>query len=75
MSIFYFYFLFLVDIEDKSKAIMCITNPMAEEKRLTSLVANSIYPKLVPNVEIVSWEMDFDEMRYKQIKGSKRREI
>ncbi len=41
-------------IADKEKHIKGIEKPF-EEERLTSLIADNIHPKLLPNIEIVNW--------------------
>jgi len=46
----------VIGIEDKSRAIKGVVNPLAQEERLTNLVADNIYPKLVPNIELVNWK-------------------
>jgi len=46
----------LIGIEDGSKAIIGVENPLDEEERLCNLIADSIEPRLVPNVELVHWK-------------------
>ena len=46
----------LIGIEDNSKAVLGLDNPLDEEERLCSLIADSIEPRLVPSVELVNWK-------------------
>ena len=44
----------IIGIEDKSKEVLGISNPLDEEERLCSLIADNIAPRLVPDVEVIS---------------------
>ena len=46
----------LIGVEDGSRAVLGVDNPLDEEERLCSLIADSIEPRLVPNVELVNWK-------------------
>lgn len=46
----------LIGIEDNSRAVLGLDNPLDEEERLCSLIADSIEPRLVPSVELVNWK-------------------
>ncbi len=46
----------LIGIEDGSKAVLGVANPLNEEERLCNLIADSIEPRLVPNIELVNWK-------------------
>ncbi len=46
----------LIGIEDGSRAVLGVDNPLDEEERLCNLIADSIDPRLAPNVEMVTWE-------------------
>jgi len=46
----------LIGIEDGSKAVLGVKNPLDEEERLCNLIADSIEPRLAPNVELVNWK-------------------
>ena len=46
----------LIGIEDDSRAVLGVEDPLDEEERLCSLIADSIEPRLVPNVELISFE-------------------
>jgi len=46
----------LIGIEDGSKAIIGVENPLDEEERLCNLITDSIEPRLVPNIELVHWK-------------------
>ena len=45
-----------IGVEDRSKEIVGVSNPLDEEERLCSLIADSIAPRLVPNVELMTVE-------------------
>jgi len=46
----------LIGIADDSKEVLGVEDPLDEEERLCSLIADSIEPRLVPNVEMISFE-------------------
>src|SRR5665811_1232959 len=46
----------LVGVEDGTREILGIVNPLDEEERLCNLIADSIEPRLVPNVELIAWQ-------------------
>lgn len=46
----------LIGITDENRAIQGILKPFDEEERLTNLIADNIEPKLIPNIEIISWK-------------------
>lgn len=46
----------LIGIEDVTRNLLGIENALDEEERLCSLIADSIEPRLVPNVELVAWQ-------------------
>jgi predicted HTH transcriptional regulator len=46
----------LIGIEDDSRAVRGVDNPLDEEERLCNLIADSIEPRLVPSVELVNWK-------------------
>ena len=46
----------VIGVEDDSKEVLGVENPLDEEERLCSLIADGIEPRLVPNVELVSFE-------------------
>lgn len=45
----------LIGIEDGTRAVLGVENPLDEEERLCNLIADSIEPRLVPSVELVNW--------------------
>lgn|SRR5665648_432120 len=45
-----------IGVEDGSKEIVGVLNPLDEEERLCSLIADSIAPRLVPNIELMTVE-------------------
>jgi ATP-dependent DNA helicase RecG len=46
----------LIGIEDGCKAVLGVEHPLDEEERLCNLIADSIEPRLAPNVELVNWK-------------------
>jgi predicted HTH transcriptional regulator len=46
----------LIGVEDGTREILGIENPLDEEERLCNLIADSIEPRLVPNVELIAWQ-------------------
>ena len=44
----------LIGIEDGTRAVLGVKNPLDEEERLCSLIADSIEPRLAPSVELVN---------------------
>jgi len=46
----------LIGIEDGTRAVLGIESPLDEEERLCSLIADSIEPRLAPDVAIVNWK-------------------
>ncbi|RPJ82331.1 MAG: AAA family ATPase, partial [Deltaproteobacteria bacterium] len=48
--------LVIIGVADRTKKIIGMDNPLDEEERLCSLIADSIEPRLVPNVELIAWE-------------------
>ena len=46
----------LIGVEDDSREVRGVENPLDEEERLCSLIADNIAPRLVPNVELISVE-------------------
>ncbi|MCG7848214.1 MAG: helix-turn-helix domain-containing protein [ANME-2 cluster archaeon] len=45
-----------IGVEDDSKEVVGVLNPLDEEERLCSLIADSIAPRLVPNIELMTVE-------------------
>jgi predicted HTH transcriptional regulator len=45
----------LVGVEDGSRAVRGVTDALATEERLASLIADSIEPRLIPDLEILPW--------------------
>lgn len=45
----------LIGVEDGTRAVCGVTDPLALEERFASLIADSIQPKLVPDIEILPW--------------------
>jgi predicted HTH transcriptional regulator len=45
----------LLGVQDRTRRVTGISGVLAAEERLANLVADSIQPRLVPNIEIVPW--------------------
>ena len=45
----------LLGVEDTTRHVRGIPNPLAMEERLASLISDSILPRLVPDLEILPW--------------------
>jgi len=45
----------VLGVSDGTKEVKGLANVLAEEERLANLIADSISPKLVPSIEIMSW--------------------
>lgn len=45
----------LIGVEDGASAVCGVADPLALEERLASLIADSIEPRLVPDIEILPW--------------------
>src|SRR6056297_3608741 len=46
----------VIGVEDGTKSVVGIENILDEEERLSNIIADSISPRIVPNIEIVSIE-------------------
>ncbi|MCW5619849.1 MAG: putative DNA binding domain-containing protein [Burkholderiales bacterium] len=45
----------IIGVEDRTRAVTGVKAPLDLEERLTSLVADSIEPRLLPEIEILPW--------------------
>ncbi|MFA6288913.1 MAG: helix-turn-helix domain-containing protein [Opitutaceae bacterium] len=45
----------VIGVEDATKHVRGLADPLAEEERLASLIADLIFPRLVPSIDIVAW--------------------
>ncbi|AHF92535.1 transcriptional regulator [Opitutaceae bacterium TAV5] len=45
----------VIGVEDGSKRVCSLADPLAEEERLANLIADLIVPRLVPTIDIVAW--------------------
>lgn len=45
----------VIGIEDKTKNVLGVDEPLGMEERLANIISNSISPRLVPNIEISPW--------------------
>jgi ATP-dependent DNA helicase RecG len=45
----------LIGVEDRTRHVRGVSNVLEDEERLTSLVSDRISPRVVPEIEIVSW--------------------
>ncbi|MFZ0610966.1 MAG: helix-turn-helix domain-containing protein [Desulfobacterales bacterium] len=46
----------IIGVDDKNRSPVGVSNPLDEEERICSLIADAISPRLVPNVEMVTVE-------------------
>jgi ATP-dependent DNA helicase RecG len=46
----------LIGVEDVTKAVIGIVNPLDEEERICNIIADSIEPRLVPDIDIINWK-------------------
>lgn len=45
----------LIGVEDRSRSVLGVREPLAMEERLASLLSDNIVPRLVPDLEILPW--------------------
>ncbi|MFT3906020.1 MAG: ATP-binding protein [Steroidobacteraceae bacterium] len=45
----------VIGVEDRSRTVLGVQAPLDLEERLANLIADSIEPRLVPEIEIVPW--------------------
>jgi len=45
----------LIGIEDKDKHICGVKNPLDIEEKLANLITDTISPRMIPSIEIISW--------------------
>ncbi len=45
----------IIGVEDKTRHIFGVNNPLSLEERLANLIDDTIYPKVIPNIEIIPW--------------------
>jgi len=45
----------LIGIEDKDKTICGVSDPLAAEEKLVNIISDTISPRLIPSIEIVTW--------------------
>ncbi len=44
----------VIGVEDKSKKVIDVENPLLEEERLASAIADSVEPLIIPDIQIIS---------------------
>ena len=49
----------LIGVEDSTRAVRGVPNPLDEEERLANLIADSILPQVVPDIEILPWRKTY----------------
>jgi len=47
--------LLVIGVEDGTKNVRGLADPLKEEERLASLIADRISPRLVPSIDVVAW--------------------
>lgn len=45
----------IIGVEDKSRTICGIKEPLLAEEKIANIIADSISPKIIPEIEIISW--------------------
>lgn len=45
----------VVGVEDGTRHVRGVTDPLALEERLASLISDSIAPRLLPDIEVIAW--------------------
>ncbi len=45
----------LIGVEDKDKTVCGVANPLDIEEKLVNIISDTISPRLIPSIEIVSW--------------------
>ena len=45
----------LLGVEDATRNVCGVTKPLAMEECLANLISDSIFPRLIPNIEILPW--------------------
>ncbi len=46
----------LIGVEDKTRHVLGVAEPLAVEEKIASLLSDSIAPRLVPDLGVLSWE-------------------
>jgi ATP-dependent DNA helicase RecG len=49
----------LIGVEDKTKYILGVDDPLTTEERLANIISDGISPRLVPNIEISPWRKTY----------------
>jgi len=49
----------LIGVEDKTRNVIGVNDPLLEEERIANLVAHLISPQLVPEIEILPWRKTY----------------
>src|SRR5476651_191769 len=45
----------VIGVEDKTRHVRGVTDPLLLEERLANIISDSISPRLVPNIELSPW--------------------
>ena len=45
----------LIGVEDRSRNVRGVADPLDEEERLANLISDRISPRLMPEIEILPW--------------------
>src|SRR5688572_24588732 len=45
----------IVGVDDRTKNVRGVADPLKEEERLANLISDCIVPRLVPDIEIIPW--------------------
>lgn len=49
----------VIGVEDRTRVVAGVTTPLDVEERLANMVADSIEPRLVPEIEVVPWRKTY----------------
>ena len=49
----------LIGVEDTTRAVRGVINPLDEEERLANLIADSISPQVVPDIDVLPWRKTY----------------
>jgi ATP-dependent DNA helicase RecG len=49
----------VIGVEDETKNILGVDEPLGMEERLSNMIHDSIFPRLLPNIEIIPWRKTY----------------
>src|SRR2546426_1159007 len=45
----------LVGVEDKTRYVRGVPDPLLQEERLANLISDTILPRIIPDIEVLPW--------------------